>query len=289
MKKTKVFILGGSGYLGKAIYEALRKLDNFSVSGTYYENKPKWADDGAFSYFNANTLSLDDDLIEKIKQADFVINLMSTSKKEHSKRVHLEMPLEIYTLVSKEGNTFIGFDKRVNKYTTKNQSPLEEDMSNTISKNGVIVSLAPVLSKESTQIGLIKSLLQYKLTPIMGEGSNKINAIHKTDFSHAITALLISKIKSGQFYLSGSNSMTVRHLFHLTALEFNKSSPLFISINEKFFKKYIKAIEGLFEIASLNPITEIFGYDFEKKGENLASCLKLKMLSFDARVKRDGM
>lgn len=290
-KEVNILILGGSGFLGKSIIERLKLKENINIHGTYYENKPKWANDTDFTYFNANVPELDAEFINKIKHSDFVINLMDTSRKDFFENVLFEVPFKIAELSAEYGCKFITLNKSSNAYDTESSyAKTVNRLSNVLKEKGtsIIIASAPVISSESKIIRCIRNLCKYKITPIMGDGSNKIQPIHKTDFSMIISRLVTSSITSGSYYLLGGEAMTIRHIFNLAAQ--NKiGKPMFVSISEKIFVKYKKIIDSIFETSISSHEISVLGYKENLEGSSLALALKVKPLSLDARIKRDGL
>jgi nucleoside-diphosphate-sugar epimerase len=290
-KEVSVLILGGSGYLGRSVFELLKSTDGISVSGTYYENKPKWVEDNFFSYFNASAVDMDIDMASKIKEADFVLDLMHTNRKDYFDNVFFNTPLNIADMVKSSGGVYVQFSNLANTRNTDAKNDMtSQRLSNVIleKKLGIVLHLAPILSSEANVMKVIKALSKYKLTPILGDGSNKIDAIHKTDFSLVIRRLVMSRIRDGEFYLVGSNVMTIRHLFNIAALQNKQSKPIFLSISDKLFVNYKGVIESLLDTVITTSDLNILMYKEQAVGVSLTQELKVKPLSFDARIKREG-
>jgi nucleoside-diphosphate-sugar epimerase len=291
-KEVVVLILGGSGYLGQSVFKLLNATDGISVSGTYYENKPKWAEDNNFSYFNANAAEIDTDFVSKIKRADFVLDLTRTDRKDYFDNVFFNTPIRVANLVKSSGGVYVQFN---NLASSTNLSPKRDMTSQRLSnvilekKLGIVLHTAPVLSSKARFMKVINGLSKYKITPIIGDGSNKIDAIHATDFSLIIRRLVKSDIKLGEFFLVGSNVMTVRHLFNISAHQNKNSKPIFLSISDKLFVSYKGILESLFEINITTEDIDILRYNGYQEGESLSKKLKVKPLSFDARIKREGL
>lgn len=290
-KEVRVLILGCSGYLGKGVFKLLESTEGVNVQGTYYENKPRWTDDKNLLYFNAGVSALDEEMLENIKLADYILDFTWTERKDYIDNLFFNMPFTIAEIATSNNGTYVSFnstegqgdpDSIIKKTSNRFANVLTEK------ELGLVIYLSPVISSESRIVPVIKALTKYKITPILGDGSNKIDAIHQKDFTLLVRRLILSGLSRGRFRLHGSSSMTVRHLFNVIAGAHNQPKPIFINISKNIFIKYKKAIETIFDTKIDNYTADILNYKEGSEGSSLAKKMKVKTLSFDGRAKREG-
>lgn len=290
--EIKVLILGGSGHLGSSIFRRLNTTKGIKVVGTYYENKPRWAEDGSFYYLNGNTPEIDDDFLKVIDDSDVVLNLIKPRRTDFNDSVLFDTPLKIAEIISKKGGRFLTLCGSINMQGRETPySKSTERLANVLVERdiGSSVQLPMIIDKNSRAIEVIFALSKYKITPIIGDGSHKVRALHVTDFISIITKMIQVHLPNEKYYLTGSEAMTLRHLFNVACQENKSPKPIFLSINRNMFEKYRTSIGELFGIKL--SLSDIFLLDFKEEieGADLCKSLKVKPLSFDARVKRDGL
>ncbi len=291
-KEVNVVVIGGSGYLGKSVFQRLKATQNVNVIGTYYENKPKWASDGEFIYFNGGVDRIDADAEELFSSADVVLNFMRPKRSDFFDSVLFELPLKIANIVTSAGGKFYTFGGRLNKSEIDNTDvKITKRLSNVLKEReiGISIDLTMILDKESRIIDVIKGISKYKITPLSGDGSNKVRAIHIKDFSMIVARLVQAKLDDYHYDLIGRETMTVRHLVSITCENSDLPKPIFFNIKKSLFYRYKFILEGIFEI-KLSPLDiQILDYEETCCKKDLCKALKIKPLSFDARVKREGL
>lgn len=291
-EEVKVLILGGSSHLGSALFKSLKKTKGIKVKATYYENRPKWAEEGEFHYLNGNAPALDEDITVLVKDSDITFNFMNPRRVDFIDSVLFDTPLLIADLAYQHNSRFINVCGSINSRTSEmQQSKAIERLSNVLSERniGTSVALPMVLDKNSRLVEIISALSKYKITPMVGDGSNKVRAIHRTDFTAVMTRLALNKLPHGKYDLVGSEAMTIRHLFNVVCKEKGRSKPIFFSIKSTIIEKYRKLLGEVFGVNV--SIEDIHSLNYDERVENTCLCraLKLKPLSFDSRVKRGGL
>lgn len=291
-KDVKVVILGGSGHLGKSVFSRFKSMEGVDVRGTYYENRPKTNSDDDFMYFNAGASHLDQDTLDVITSADFVFNFMKPKRADYFDSVLFDTPLKLAELVKEKGGAFISFGGSVNENNADSDiSKAIRRLSNVLTERGLGSSIytSLVLDSKSRLIARIASLSKYKLTPLVGDGGNRITPLHVTDFSMIVARLISKRLSPCEYELFGRETMTFRHLISITCSQKKMYKPIFLNIKKSIFLNNKGFFEGMFDIKlSKYDINEL-DYKESKGRRDLCKFLRVKPLSFDARVKREGL
>lgn len=293
-KEVSVVVLGGSGHLGKSVFQLLEKSKGINVKGTYYENRPKWTKEDNFFYFNGAASHLDPDAVEIFSKADFVLNFMSPRRFDYVDLVLFNSPLQIAEIVSENGGEFITFGGTINQNTKLDlKDKAIERLSNVIEEKGLGKSVfsAMVVDKDSRLINIISEMSKYKLTPTIGDGSNKVRALHVIDFSKIVCRMVTGTVRmsSGRYTLAGNEKMTIRHIISLTCESRKRTKPIFLNIKKGLALKYKGILDGIFGTNITDIDIENLDYNEVSIGKDICRELKVKPLTLHARVKRDGL
>lgn len=282
----RVLILGGSGYIGKLLYDHLTEQGH-QVVITYYDNMPDWHKADSGLYFDANNCDSENTLLNKVNDFDVIINTMNSEIPEQYENVLYKTPLRFAAKCSPM-TTFITFNSLANNYfiDNKHRSHVTRLQHVLVEKEiGIPISCSPVISEESCIFKAIAKITKFRITPLFGDATNRIRPLHKTDFCNAIGEFLELETKPNiHLLLLGGDKHNIRHLYRLIA----KKPPLFIPISKKIALKYSQIIEQIYEVPITNNVLETLSYEANHTGTDICTLIKNNILSFDARVKREG-
>jgi hypothetical protein len=267
-----VLILGASGFIGKAITEALIK-DGVNVVATKYKSASELVESPKVSvvYFNIGFLE-DIERLEKIlKGVSVVVDCTKASIEERldvQSLIYGLIPEVKYFLVSKPKE----FDGKELKQAT------------------TIIESAPVIGRESKLYKDLVEVTDQKLCLMPINPLTTCSPIHIKDFANIVSSLLednlITKTSHKKLMVKGSQKITLKYLLEIIG-EKEGTKPLFVFwLGAKLSNLANKGIrEGLdfgmdFETwAALRD-----SYSDESDGIDLAGLQKLTSLSVKARI-----
>ena len=263
----RIFITGGTGFVGKYIVRELSKKGYSVVIPTRQYMKPPdflFPPDVKVEVipFSSNL----DNVIEKLKP-DFVINLLGILKEEKKKGVTFETVHVEYTEKLVKGSinagvkkflqmSALGVDKNSKSRYFQTKAKAEKIVSES-SLDFAIFRPSIILGKEQK----LFSDLRYfsKFTPIILAPRGKVQPVHVLDVRDSFIKILEIDTKDKIFELCGNKVVSYKELFEF-ALKFIDKKRVVLEMPRQFFK----IVLPLFSILPNPPMTKDQYYMLEK-------------------------
>ncbi len=229
--KNKIFILGASGFIGKAIYKEL--LSYFDVYGTYYTSQIDFEDNHVLFYLNIEKDSVLP-ILEKVKPNFIISSLRGDFKAQY--KIHQQL----IKYVKKTQNCRILFNSTVNVFDAMYKFPsYENDLVSADSNYGKFkVSLEKLI--RSLPISKYAIL---RLPMVLGVNAPRIIQLKQANKHHAnfevfpnliISITTANKIAQQVHYLINKNRIGI---FHLASIDMIHHSDIFEELSEKLALK----------------------------------------------------
>ena len=211
----KILVIGATGFIGKSIYEGLKNTDYEIVSGI---RNPKRLD-GLSIKIDFVALQQDKELSKKLVGFDVVINCVGiiaerdgqTFEQMHTmapivlfdacKNAQVRKIIQISALGSQNGTTLY--------HTSKNKA---DEYLKGLGVDYAILHPSIVYGDDGKSTALFQALASLPLTPIIGDGSQKLQPIDVKDLVCTIKTLILSKEKKIELDLVGEESITYKEL-----------------------------------------------------------------------------
>ncbi len=263
----RVFITGGTGFIGRSIVRELSKKGCSVIVPTRQYMKPP---DFLFPPdvnveiipFSTNL----DDVIKKIKP-DIVINLLGILKENKKKGITFETVHVEYTQKLVEGSQNIGVKKFLQMSALGADENSKSKYFQTKAKAEKIVSetgLDFAIFRPSIILGKEQKLfndLRYfsKFTPIILAPKGKVQPVHVLDVRDSFIKILESDVKNEIFELCGNKIISYKELFEF-ALRFIGKKRVVLELPRQFFKPLLP----VFSLFPDPPMTKDQYYMLEK-------------------------
>ncbi len=202
----KILIIGATGFIGKAIYQALKK-SKYKVVASLRD------------FIDFTTLQYDKELIEKLQQIDIVVNAVGAiaeTKRETFEQMHTLAPIALFDACKEAGVkrvihiSALGTQTGTTAYhTSKNRA---DEYLRASGLEYAILHPSIVYGDDGKSTALFQALATLPLTPIVGNGSQLLQPIRIEDLVATVQKCIESNEKKIELNLVGKEPVTYKEL-----------------------------------------------------------------------------
>jgi len=230
-----ITIFGAGGFLGKHLMRQLTKLDyriKVATRNPYLKGYLKpLGNPGQIELFKTN-IFYEQDVIEVIKNSDFVINLIGIlyeTRKQKFNQIHSDFPLLLSNLCNSSGVrklvhiSALGVKEKHNSKYMKSKLQGEKNIQDTF-KSSVILRPSVVFGPEDKFFNTFASLAQFSpALPLIGGGKTKFAPIYVGDVAKAIAKVLELNNSEPKIYeVGGPENYSFKELMEILLIEIKK-------------------------------------------------------------------
>jgi len=211
----KILVIGATGFIGSAIYESLM-LESFEViAGT---RSPHKFDTHAIKIDFVN-LDKDEQLVEKLKGFDIVINavgIIAPKDKQTFEQMHTIAPIALFDAAKKADVkkiihiSALGSQEGTTAYHTSKDKA--DSYLRTIGLDYAILHPSIVYGDDGKSTALFQALASFPLTPIIGDGSQKLQLVTIEDLVATVKQAILSNQEKIELNIVGKEPVSYKEL-----------------------------------------------------------------------------
>ena len=211
----KILLTGATGFIGSKIYTVLREKGYNVVAGL---RNPK-AFNGMSIKLDYVDLQDDQELVEKVKGFDIVINavgIIAPTKTQSFEQMHTVAPMALFDVCKEVGVkkivhiSALGSEQGTTLYhTSKNRA---DEYLRAIGIDYAILHPSIVYGDDGKSTALFQALATLPLTPIVGDGSQKLQPIRIEDLVATVEQSILSSEKKIELNVVGAEPVSYKEL-----------------------------------------------------------------------------
>ena len=211
----KILVIGATGFIGSAIYESLMQ-ENFEViAGT---RSPHKFDVSAIKIDFVN-LDKDEQLVEKLKGFDIIINavgIIAPKDKQTFEQMHTIAPIALFDAAKKADVkkiihiSALGSQDGTTAYHTSKDKA--DSYLRTIGLDYAILHPSIVYGDDGKSTALFQALASFPLTPIIGDGSQKLQPVTIEDLVATVKQAILSNQEKIELNVVGKEPVSYKEL-----------------------------------------------------------------------------
>jgi len=211
----KILVVGASGFIGQAIFNFLKRGDHEVVAGL--RNKKAFNELSIALDFAC--LQNDKELVEKLTSFDMVVNavgIITETKTQSFEQMHTVAPIVLFDACKEAGvqkvihisalGTQTG---RTPYHTSKNRA---DEYLRACGLDYAILHPSIVYGDDGKSTALFQALATLPITPLVGDGSQRLQPIALEDLLVCVKKAVSSKEKKIELNLVGAKEMTYKEL-----------------------------------------------------------------------------
>ena len=211
----KILVVGATGFVGNSIYESLKKTSHEVVAGVRHPEA-----------FLAQAIKLDfvnlqdaKTLVELLKSFDVVVNavgIIAETETQTFEQMHTYSPIKIFDACKEAGVekvihiSALGSEQGTTKYhVSKNKA---DEYLRALGVNYAILHPSVVYGDDGKSTALFQALATLPLTPLVGEGEQKLQPIRIEDLVETVKRSISSKEEQIELNVVGAKAVTYKEL-----------------------------------------------------------------------------
>jgi len=211
----KILVIGATGFIGSAIYENLTQESYEVIAGTRSPHK-----------FDAHTIKIDfvnldkdKQLVEKLKGFDIIINavgIIAPKDKQTFEQMHTIAPIALFDAAKKADVKKIihisalgSQDGTTDYHTSKDKA---DSYLRTIGLDYAILHPSIVYGDDGKSTALFQALASFPLTPIIGDGSQKLQPVTIEDLVATVKQAILSNQEKIELNVVGKEPVSYKEL-----------------------------------------------------------------------------
>ncbi|CAA6808020.1 MAG: Putative NAD-dependent epimerase/dehydratase [uncultured Sulfurovum sp.] len=211
----KILVIGATGFIGKGIYNFLKRGENEIVAGV---RDVKSFDEVSIN-IDFTTLQDDKELVSKLTGFDVVVNavgIIAETKTQSFEQMHTTAPIELF-YACKEAKvkkvihiSALGTESgRTAYHKTKNRA---DEQLRALGLDYAILHPSIVYGNDGKSTALFQGLAALPLVPLVGDGTQVLQPIALEDLLLTVKKAIESDKKVIELDLVGAKSMTYKEL-----------------------------------------------------------------------------
>ena len=229
----KILVVGATGFIGGSIYEGLMEQDHEVIAGI----RTPQNFDGDSIKIDFSILEKDEKLVQKLKGFDIVINavgIIAEKGGQSFEQMHTIGPIALFD-AAKEANvkkviqiSALGSQDGTTLYhTSKNKV---DEYLHHLGLAYVILHPSIVYGDDGKSTALFQALASLPFTPIIGDGSQKLQPISIEDLANTVQQASLSDEKKIELDLVGEEPVSYKELLQSFRVWLGYTSTKAISI-----------------------------------------------------------
>ena len=211
----KILVVGATGFIGKSIYKNLVEEGYDVIAGVRFPQK-----------FDGNAISIDfltlknnTEFIQQIKGFDIIINAVGIIAPKYGQsfeQMHTIAPITLFDIAKEAGVkkivqiSALGSQKGTTLYhTSKNKA---DEYLRTLDVDYIILHPSIVYGDDGKSTALFQALASLPFTPIIGEGSQKLQPITIDDLVVTIQKAILPHNKNLELDVVGEEPVSYKEL-----------------------------------------------------------------------------
>lgn len=202
----KILIIGSTGFIGQAIYQTLKKSADEVVASSR-------------EFIDFSALQHDKELVAKLQGFDIVVNavgIIAPTKNQSFEQMHTIAPTVLFDACKKAGVkkvihiSALGSQSGTTPYhVTKNRA---DEHLRTLGLEYAILHPSVVYGDDGKSTALFQALATLPVTPIVGDGSQKLQPIRIEDLVETVKKAIESKAKTLELNVVGAEPISYKEL-----------------------------------------------------------------------------
>ena len=205
----KILIIGATGFIGKAIYQKLKKSSDEVVASSRY-------------FIDFTTLQHDNDLVNKLQKFDIVVNavgIIAKTKTQTFEQIHTIAPIALFDACKEAGVkkvihiSALGSQIGTTDYhTSKNRA---DEYLRASGLDYAILHPSIVYGDDGKSTALFQALASLPLIPIVGDGSQLLQPIFIEDLVATVQKSIESDKKNIELNVVGAELVSYKELLEI--------------------------------------------------------------------------